>query len=198
MSTDGVNVSRRRWLIGATSAVGAVGVGFVAVPFVKSWQPSARAKAAGAPVEYDTSLIEAGQQVKVSWRGKPIVLIRRTPDMIANLTKGEGNLRDPGSEESTQPDYAKNATRSLKPELLVMIGICTHLGCLPGFRPEVGAADLGGASWFGGFFCPCHGSKYDLAGRVFTGVPAPKNMEIPPYSFKGNVLVIGVDKEHSS
>jgi len=197
MSTDGVNVGRRRLLIGATSAVGALGVGFVAVPFVKSWQPSARAKAAGAAVEYDTSLVESGQQVKVSWRGKPVILVRRTPEMVANLQKIEGDLRDPQSNESTQPDYAKNETRSLKPELLVMVGICTHLGCLPGFRPEVGAPDLG-ASWVGGFFCPCHGSRYDLAGRVFKGVPAPLNMEIPPYSFRGNVVVIGVDKEHSA
>ena len=198
MSTDGVNVGRRRLLIGATSAVGAVGVGFVAVPFVKSWQPSARAKAAGAPVEYDAGLIEAGQQVKVAWRGKPVVLVRRTPEMLAGLAKVETELRDPGSDESDQPAYAKNQSRSLKPELLVMVGICTHLGCLPGFRPEVGAADLGGSSWVGGFFCPCHGSKYDLAGRVYKGVPAPKNMEIPPYSFRGSVVVIGVDKEHSA
>jgi ubiquinol-cytochrome c reductase iron-sulfur subunit len=198
MSTDGVNVGRRRLLIGATAAVGAVGVGFVAVPFVKSWQPSARAKAAGAPVEYDAGLIEAGQQVKVAWRGKPVVLVRRTPEMLAGLAKVETELRDPGSDESDQPTYAKNQSRSLKPELLVMVGICTHLGCLPGFRPEVGAADLGGSSWVGGFFCPCHGSKYDLAGRVYKGVPAPKNMEIPPYSFRGSVVVIGVDKEHSA
>lgn len=197
MSTDGVNVGRRRLLIGATAAVGAVGVGFVAVPFVKSWQPSARAKAAGAAVEYDTSLIDVGQQVKVSWRGKPIILVRRTPEMVANLQKVEGDLRDPQSNESTQPDYAKNETRSIKPELLVMIGICTHLGCLPGYRPEVGAPDLG-AAWVGGFFCPCHGSRYDLVGRVFKGVPAPLNMEIPPYSFRGSVVVIGVDKEHSA
>lgn len=197
MSTDGVNVGRRRLLIGATAAVGAVGAGFAVVPFVKSWQPSARAKAAGAPVEYDTSLIEPGQQVKVSWRGKPVILLRRTPEMVANLAKGEGNLRDPQSNESVQPEYARNATRSLKPELLVMVGICTHLGCLPGLRPEVAAPDLG-PTWVGGFFCPCHGSKYDLAGRVFSGVPAPLNMEIPPYSFRGNVVVVGVDKEHAA
>jgi len=200
MSTDGVNVGRRRLLIGATAAVGAVGVGFVAVPFVKSWQPSARAKAAGAAVEYDSSLIEAGQQVKVAWRGKPVIMVRRTPDMLTNTKKVEGDLRDPNSDESTQPSYAKNEFRSLKPELLVMVGICTHLGCLPGFRPEVGAPDLqaGSGPWQGGFFCPCHGSKYDLAGRVFKGVPAPLNMEIPPYSFRGSVVVIGVDQEHSA
>jgi ubiquinol-cytochrome c reductase iron-sulfur subunit len=197
MSTDGVNVSRRRWLIGATSAVGAVGVGFVAVPFVKSWMPSAKAKAAGAPVSYDTSLIAVGQQVKVEWRGKPVILVRRTPEMIADLKKNDGDLRDPNSDQPQQPDYAKNEWRSIKPEILVLIGICTHLGCLPGYRPEVGAPDLG-ASWQGGFFCPCHGSKYDLAGRVFQGVPAPLNLEVPPYSYQGDAITIGLDKEHSA
>jgi ubiquinol-cytochrome c reductase iron-sulfur subunit len=198
MSTDGVNVSRRRWLIGTTTAVGAVGVGFVAVPFVKSWVPSAKARAAGAPVSYDTSLIAPGQQVKVEWRGKPVILVRRTPEQIADLKKNDGNLRDPGSDESNQPEYAKNEHRSIKPEILVLVGICTHLGCLPGYRPEVGAPDLG-ADWEGGFFCPCHGSKYDLSGRVFKGVPAPLNLEVPPYSFQGEaVITIGLDKEHSA
>lgn len=194
MSTDGVNVERRRLLIGATAAVGAVGVAGAAVPFVKSWNPSAKAKAAGAPVTADISQLEIGQRAVFEWRGKPVWVVRRTPEMLAGLKQVEGDLRDPNSEEDQQPEYARNATRSIKPEFLVLTGICTHLGCSPLFRPEVAAADLG-ADWKGGFFCPCHGSRFDLAGRVFNGVPAPLNLVVPPHMYTSDsVIVIGEEK----
>ncbi|REH38755.1 ubiquinol-cytochrome c reductase iron-sulfur subunit [Paraperlucidibaca baekdonensis] len=194
MSTDGVNVDRRRLLIGATAAVGAVGVAGVAVPFVKSWNPSAKAKAAGAPVFADISAIEPGQRAVFEWRGKPVWVVRRTPEMLKTLTTHDGKLADPASEvESQQPTYAQNATRSIKPEYLVLTGICTHLGCSPLFRPEIAAADLG-SDWVGGFFCPCHGSRFDLAGRVYNGVPAPTNLVVPPYRYESDsVIVIGED-----
>jgi len=188
---EGVNVSRRRMLIGTTAAVGSVGVVAALTPFVKSWNPSAKAKAAGAPVVQDVSSIEAGQMIVVEWRGMPVFVVNRTAEMVASLSKNDAQLRDPQSAESTQPDYAKNATRSITPELFVVTGVCTHLGCAPAYRPEVGAADLGGANWHGGFFCPCHGSKYDLAGRVFAGVPAPLNLPVPPYTVAGTILTVG-------
>ena len=190
-STEGVNVGRRRILIGTTAAVGSVGVVAALTPFVKSWNPSAKAKAAGAPVSQDIGSIESGQMIVVEGRGMPVYVVKRTPEMVSNLSKIEGNLRDPQSAESTQPDYAKNPTRSRTPDMLVVTGVCTHLGCAPGFRPEVGAADLGGKDWVGGFFCPCHGSKYDLAGRVYKGVPAPLNLPVPPYSITGTILTVG-------
>lgn len=199
MSDDGVNVGRRRFLTAATSVVGGAGAVGVAVPFVKSWNPSAKAKAAGAPVKYNVSKLEPGQMVTVEWRGKPVFVVRRTEEALQNLKKVEPQLRDPMSEESNQPGYVDPETRAIKPKLFVMVGLCTHLGCAPMYRPEVGAADLGGADWFGGFFCPCHGSKYDLAGRVYKGVPAPTNMDVPPYSYDGDdVIVIGVDQEGSA
>ena len=195
MSTDGVNVERRRLLIGATAAVGAVGVAGAAVPFVKSWNPSAKAKAAGAAVTADISQLEAGQRAVFEWRGKPVWVVRRTPEMLAGLKTLDADLVDPASEEvDQQPEYARNATRSIKPEILVLTGICTHLGCSPLFRPEVAAADLG-ADWKGGFFCPCHGSRFDLAGRVFSGVPAPLNLVVPPHMYVNDgVIVIGEEK----
>jgi len=196
MSSDGVNTGRRRFLIGATSAVGAAGAVGIAVPFVGSWNPSARAKAAGAPVKADIGKLEPGQMVVVAWRGKPVYVVNRTEEMLANLPKLNDELKDPDSEISIQPDYISGIERALRPELLVIEGLCTHLGCAPKFRPEVGAADLGGDAWLGGFFCPCHGSKFDLSGRVYSGVPASTNLIVPPYSFEGeNVLVIGVDTE---
>ena len=196
MSSDGVNTGRRRFLIGVTSAVGAAGAVGIAVPFVGSWNPSARAKAAGAPVKADIGKLEPGQMVVVAWRGKPVYVVNRTEEMLANLPKLDDELKDPESEVSIQPDYVEGIARSIRPNLLVIEGLCTHLGCAPKYRPEVGAADLGGDDWLGGFFCPCHGSKFDLSGRVYSGVPASTNLVVPPYSFEGeNVLVIGVDTE---
>ncbi|SDZ93409.1 ubiquinol-cytochrome c reductase iron-sulfur subunit [Microbulbifer marinus] len=199
MSDDGVNVGRRRFLTAATSVVGGAGAVGVAVPFVASWNPSAKAKAAGAPVKYNISKLEPGQMVTVEWRGKPVYVVRRTEQVLENLTKVEPLLRDPNSEESIQPPYVDPENRSINPQLLVLVGLCTHLGCAPMYRPEVGATDLGGDEWMGGFFCPCHGSKYDMAGRVYKGVPAPTNLDVPPYSYEGDdVIVIGVDQEGSA
>ncbi|MDP2226781.1 MAG: ubiquinol-cytochrome c reductase iron-sulfur subunit [Moraxellaceae bacterium] len=197
MSTDGVNVGRRRLLIAFTGAVGAAGVAGVAVPFVKSWNPSAKARAAGAPVTADVSQLEPGQKVVIEWRGKPVWVVRRTPEMLAGLGKIESDLQDPASDDvAQQPEYARNAHRSINPEYAVLTGICTHLGCSPLYEPEVGK--IGGVpvtNWEGGFFCPCHGSKFDLAGRVYKGMPAPKNLEVPPYSFESEtVLNIGIEK----
>ena len=190
-SAEGVNVSRRRMLIGTTAVVGGAGMVAAVAPFVKSWNPSAKAKAAGAPVVQDIGAIEAGQMVVVEWRGIPVFVVSRTAEMVANLMKDNPVISDPVSEKSDQPEYAKNPTRSRSPELLVVTGVCTHLGCAPTYRPEVGAADLGGNDWQGGFYCPCHGSKYDLAGRVYKGVPAPTNLPVPPYSLAGSILTIG-------
>ena len=190
-SAEGVNVSRRRMLIGTTAVVGGAGMVAAVTPFVKSWNPSAKAKAAGAPVVQDIGAIEAGQMIVVEWRGIPVFVVSRTKEMVANLMKDNPVISDPVSEKSDQPEYAKNPTRSRSPELLVVTGVCTHLGCAPTYRPEVGAADLGGNDWQGGFYCPCHGSKYDLAGRVYKGVPAPLNLPVPPYSLAGSILTIG-------
>ncbi|USZ15134.1 ubiquinol-cytochrome c reductase iron-sulfur subunit [Moraxella sp. FZFQ2102] len=188
---EGVNVKRRRVLIATTAAIGAVGVGAIATPFVRSWYPSAKAEAAGAAVVQDIAGVENGQMITVKYRGKPIFVVKRTEEMVANLEKVTPKLSDPNSELSVQPEECKNATRSLTPEVLVVEGVCTHLGCAPTFRPEVGAADLGGADWYGGFFCPCHGSLYDLAGRVYSGVPAPTNLPVPIYSISGTILTVG-------
>lgn len=196
MSKNGVNEGRRRVLTAMTSAVGAVGVVGAAVPFVGSWNPSARAKAAGAPVEVNITKIEPGQMITVEWRGKPVYVVRRTPESLANLEKMEAKLRDPDSEKSIQPEYTKNKARAIKDEFLVLLGLCTHLGCAPSYRPEVGAEDLGGDEWLGGFFCRCHGSKFDLAGRVLQGVPAPINLEVPPYKYLSDAVIrIGEDQE---
>ena len=167
-----MDASKRRFLIAATSALGGVAAAGVAVPLVMSMMPSARAKAAGAPVEVDISKVEPGMLLTVEWRGKPVWIVNRTPEMLDLLAKHDDQLADPNSEMPQQPDYCKNATRSIKPEYLVAVGICTHLGCSPTFRKEVGAADLGG-DWPGGFFCPCHGSRFDLAGRVLQGCAGP-------------------------
>ena len=193
MSGDNTNTGRRRFLTAATTVVGAVGVGFALVPFVSSMQPSAKARAAGAPVRADISKLEPGQMIRVKWRGKPVWLVRRTDEMLESLATLVPELRDPDSVEPMQPEYAQNEFRSIRPEVLVTVGICTHLGCSPTYRPDVGAADLG-ADWLGGFFCPCHGSRFDLAGRVYKGVPAPLNLEIPPQRYlSDNELVIGED-----
>jgi ubiquinol-cytochrome c reductase iron-sulfur subunit len=196
MSSDGVNTGRRRFLTAATSAVGVAGVVGLAVPFVGSWNPSAKAKAAGAPVKADISKLEPGQMIVVEWRGKPVYVLHRTASQLSDLDKLTGELKDPDSEISTQPAYIEGTARAIRPEIFVAEGLCTHLGCAPKFRPEVGAADLGGDEWLGGFFCPCHGSKFDLSGRVYAGVPASTNLVVPPYSYESDVvLVIGVDAE---
>ncbi len=189
-----VDKKKRRFLIGATTVVGGIGAVAAAVPFAWSLVPSERAKAAGAPVEADISKLEPGQQIKVEWRGKVVWIINRTPAMLATLPKLDDRVADPNSEVDHQPPYAKNEDRSRKPEIFVAVGICTHLGCSPTYRPEVAPADLG-PDWLGGFFCPCHQSKFDLAGRVFKGVPAPTNLIIPPYRFLSDTrVVIGEDE----
>ncbi|SNT70125.1 ubiquinol-cytochrome c reductase iron-sulfur subunit [Psychrobacter sp. LV10R520-6] len=188
---EGVNVQRRRVLIATTAAIGAVGVAAVATPFVRSWTPSARAEAAGAAITQDIGSIEEGQMIVLKYRGKPTYVVKRTQDMLDKLDEVKPLLVDPDSSESVQPEYCTNPTRSLEPTVLVVYGVCTHLGCAPNYRPDVGAADLGGNDWYGGFFCPCHGSKYDLAGRVYSGVPAPLNLPIPEYSMDGTILTVG-------
>jgi ubiquinol-cytochrome c reductase iron-sulfur subunit len=199
MNGEVVNESRRKFLLGATSVVGGAGVVGAAVPFVASWQPSAKAKAAGAPVKVNISKLEVGARMVVEWRGKPVYIVRRTVETLAAISQIDDNiLRDVDSQEASQPDYVDGSARTLagREEYLILVGLCTHLGCAPLFRPDVGAADLGGDSWMGGFFCPCHGSKFDLSGRVFAGVPAPKNLEVPPHMYESdNVIVIGVDAE---
>jgi len=191
MSGNEVNPSRRRFLTAATTVIGGVGVGFALVPFISSMQPSAKARAAGAPVRADISKVEPGQMIRVKWRGKPVWVVNRTQEMLDTLPTLNAELRDPESLQSEQPDYAKNEYRSIKPEYLVLIGICTHLGCSPTFRPDIAPADLG-KDWKGGFFCPCHGSRFDLAGRVYTGVPAPLNLPVPPYRYlSATELLIG-------
>jgi ubiquinol-cytochrome c reductase iron-sulfur subunit len=188
-----VDKGKRRFLIGATTVVGAAGTVAAAVPFAMSLWPSERAKAAGAPVEQDISKLEPGQKINVEWRGKVVWIINRTPAMLATLPKLDDKVADPTSSVDHQPPYAKNEDRSRKPEIFVAVGICTHLGCSPTYRPEVAPADLG-PEWLGGFFCPCHQSKFDLAGRVFKGVPAPTNLIIPPYKFLSDTrILIGED-----
>ncbi|WMP17733.1 ubiquinol-cytochrome c reductase iron-sulfur subunit [Thiothrix lacustris] len=188
------NPTRRRLLVAATSVVGAAGVAAVATPFLSSWQPSARTLAAGAPVEINISKVEPGQLLRVIWRGKPVWVVNRTDEMLANLPSNDANLRDPASEVvKQQPAYAQNAYRSINPKYLVLVGICTHLGCSPSYRPEVAPEDLG-AAWKGGWYCPCHGSRFDLAGRVFKNVPAATNLVVPPYFFKDeSTLRVGED-----
>src|SRR5882672_4077882 len=179
---ESTGFTRRHFLTVATVVTGGVGAIATAVPFVASFKPSARAQALGAPVEIDVSKLETGAMTKVEWRGHPIYIVHRSDEMLGSLKKDTALLRDPSSEDSEQPSYAKNEHRSLKPAFLVMEGVCTHLGCAPAPRFEVAPADLG-PSWPGGFYCPCHGSKFDLAGRVFRGVPAPLNLPVPAYRF---------------
>ncbi|MFT6908159.1 MAG: ubiquinol-cytochrome c reductase iron-sulfur subunit [Oleiphilaceae bacterium] len=194
MSDGEINAGRRRFLIGATSVVGGVGVIGAAVPFVASWNPSAKAKAAGAPVRATIGKLEPGQRMTVEWRGKPVWVIRRTQEMLDNMDKLSDELRDPESAVPQQPEYIKGVYRSIKPEYAVIVGICTHLGCSPQFIPEVKPQEFD-ENWVGGFFCSCHGSRFDLAGRVFNGVPAPKNLEIPPYRYVDDqTVVIGEDE----
>ncbi len=197
MSTDNVvDTKRRRFLVTSTSVVAAVGAGFVAVPFLSSWMPSERAKNAGAPVEVDISKLEEGRLLIVEWQSKPVWIVRRSAKTLSDLVTLDDKLSDPASENvDQQPAYAQNANRSIKPEISVLVGICTHLGCSPTFRPDIAATDLG-ADWLGGFFCPCHSSKFDLAGRVYQGVPAPTNLVVPPHKYvSDSVILIGEDGE---
>lgn len=189
MKKEGVDKSKRQFLTSALTVVGAVGAGYLAVPFLAQMQPSVKAMAAGAPVEVDISKMEPGQLLRVAWRGKPVWILNRTAEVLQTLKMLDSELSDPLSEESIQPAYTKNPVRAIKPEIFVAIGLCTHLGCSPTYRPEIAPADLG-EKWKGGFFCPCHGSWFDLAGRVYRGVPAPTNLEIPPYRFVNDTLII--------
>ena len=194
ISGDNVDPKRRRLLVTGASVVGGLGAVALAAPLVSSMSPSERAKAAGAPVEADISKLATGQRMTVEWRGKPVWIVRRTDEALAGLAEVTGQLRDPDSEQPQQPPYAQNEHRSIERDVLVMIGICTHLGCSPTYRPDVAPADLG-ADWLGGFFCPCHGSKFDFAGRVYSGVPAPTNLEVPPHAYLDESLIlIGEDE----
>ena len=192
---ESTGFTRRHFLTVATVVTGGAGAIATAVPFVASFKPSARAQALGAPVTVDISKLEPGAMTRVEWRGRAIYVVYRTEEMLSSLTKDVGLLEDPNSEadDSVQPEYAKNPHRSLRPAFLVLEGVCTHLGCAPLARFEVAPADLG-ADWPGGFYCPCHGSKFDMAGRVFAGVPAPANLPVPPYRFiNDNTILIGSD-----
>ena len=196
MANQDVNPGRRRFLTATTAVVGGVGAVAAAVPFLKSWQPSARAQVAGAPITEDISKLEVGQRLVVQWRGQPVWIIRRTPEMLAALPQQDSRLRDPNSDNpEQQPEYAKNPHRSIKPEIAVLVGTCTHLGCSPLFKPELQPQPFD-ADWKGGFYCPCHNSRFDLAGRVYQGVPAPINLKVPPYHFiDDNRIEIGVNPE---
>jgi len=189
MSEQGVDRSKRQFLTTALTVVGAVGTGYIAVPFLSQMQPSTKAKAAGAPVEIDISKLETGQLVRAEWRGKPLWVLNRTPEVLEILATDIEKLSDPTSVNSEQPDYAKNEFRSIKPEIFIAVGLCTHLGCSPTFRPEIAPNDLGD-DWKGGFFCPCHGSGFDLAGRVVKGVPAPTNLVVPPHRYITDTLLL--------
>ncbi|WP_261844203.1 ubiquinol-cytochrome c reductase iron-sulfur subunit [Aliamphritea ceti] len=196
MSNDGVNKGRRRLLVGATSVVGAVGAVGAAVPFVASWSPSAKARTAGAPVTVDVSKIEPGQQIVVQWRAKPVWIVSRGAQALEDLANLDPSLTDPLSEVPQQPDYIPHTpARALREDLSVLVGICTHLGCSPTYRPEIAPQDLGD-EWVGGFYCPCHGSRFDLSGRVIKASPAPSNLVIPPHHYaEDNTLIIGIDPE---
>ncbi len=197
MSDTPTDASKRTWLIASTCA-GAAGAAFTAVPFVSSFQPSERAKAAGAPVEVDISAVNPGEKITVEWRGKPVWILRRTPEMLASLKKTESEVADPKSERTAfpTPEYARNQHRSIKPEVLVAVGICTHLGCSPSDRFQPGAQPSLPDDWAGGFLCPCHGSTFDLAGRVFKNKPAPDNLEVPQHMYLSDTrLIIGEDKK---
>ena len=195
MPTDGVNNGRRRFLIATTSVVGATGVGIAAIPFLESWNPSAKAQAIGAPVQVNIDGLEPGQLMKVQWRGQTIGILRRSPQTLELLTSLDDRLRDPSSQESEQPAFAQSEGRALNDEYLVVNMHCTHLGCVPQIIPTVGPEPFDD-DWKGGFFCPCHKSKFDMAGRVYKGVPAPTNLRIPPYSYiDDTTLLIGVTPE---
>ncbi len=196
VSDSRVNEGRRNFLIGATTVVGSAGVVGAAVPFVGSWAPSAKARAAGAPIKVDISKLAPGEILGPipAWRDKPIFVVKRSDEMLSNLNSKNDRLADPKSEREMQPAYAQNDTRSIKPDVLVLVGLCTHLSCSPKFRPAIQPEQFD-AEWIGGFFCPCHGSKFDMAGRVYAGVPAPSNLEVPPHYYESDgVIVIGEDE----
>jgi len=198
MSSDSIDMERRQFLTGTATVLGGVGASVAAIPFVSTFQPSARAKAIGAPVEANIDQIEPGQRVTYKWRGKPVWVVRRTEEQLKALEDSTAVLADPASAKSTQPVFAENSWRSLNREYLVLVGICTHLGCSPSFRPLL-SDEIMGADWQGGFYCPCHGSKFDLSGRVYAGVPAPTNMEVPPYKFLTDTrILIGESEEAGS
>lgn len=187
---------RRFLLLAATSVVGGVGAVAVAVPFIKSMTPSARARAAGAPVEVDISKVEPGMMITVEWRGQPVWIVHRTPEMLANIPKLNERVADPESTQPLQPSYVGKETRSIKPEYLVLVGICSHLGCSPTEKLKIGADSGLGDDWLGGFYCPCHGSKFDVSGRVLKGMPAPVNLKVPPYTYLSDTrLLIGQDSK---
>ncbi len=192
MSEHVVDTGRRKMLTVSASVVGAVGAAVAIVPFVSTMSPSARALASGAPVEVDVSKLEPGQKIQVEWRRKPVWIVRRSDKMVSLLNSTEDRVRDPNSDElAQQPEFARNQMRSLKSDVVVLVGICTHLGCSPTFRPELAPEDLG-PEWVGGFYCPCHGSSFDMAGRVYKNVPANKNLEVPPYKYiSDNLIVVG-------
>ena len=197
MTDDSANAGRRRFLVGSTSALGAAGVVGAAVPFVGSWNPSAKARAAGAPVRIDISRIQIGEILGPipAWRGRPIFIVKRTEESLGALTSMVERLTDPDSAQPEQPDYAQNKYRSIRPALLVLVGLCPHLFCSPTPHIELRPEPFDD-QWKGGFFCPCHGSRFDLAGRVYSGSPASRNMQVPPHSFEGdNILVIGIEQE---
>ena len=199
MGNDGVeNHGRRRFLTATTAVVGAVGAGFVAVPFIKSWNPSAKAKLAGAPVTADISALAEGTRMVLEWRGQPIWIVKRTKQMLDVLPTLDSRLRDPKSTNlDQQPEYAKNEFRSIKPEISVLVGLCTHLGCSPELVAEIKPEPFD-PNWKGGYFCPCHKSRFDMAGRVFDGVPAPINLLVPPHHYENDTtIVIGVDPSNA-
>ena len=195
MADPKIDGGKRRFLLVTTGVLGGIATVATAAPFLASMLPSARARAAGAPVEVDISKVEPGMMTRPEWRGQPVFVVHRTPEMLEDVKKMDPRVADPDSDASIQPEYAKNEYRSRKPELLVLIGICTHLGCSPSDKLLAGAESGLGQDWLGGFFCPCHGSKFDLAGRVFKDVPAPANLKVPPYKFVSDTrLLIGDDK----
>ncbi|WP_297479841.1 ubiquinol-cytochrome c reductase iron-sulfur subunit [uncultured Photobacterium sp.] len=194
MSNVRINNGRRRFLTATTSVVGGIGAVAIAIPFIKSWNPSEKAKAAGAPVKVNISKLADGQMIRVEWRGKPVWIVRRSKAVLQQLTTHDNQLRDPDSDEPQQPNYAQNVYRSLKPEIFLAVGICTHLGCSPTYLPNSFSDQVSGIA--AGFFCPCHGSTFDMAGRVFAGVPAPLNLVVPPHQFlNDDTILIGLDKE---
>ncbi len=196
LNKEEIDEERRHFLLTVTTIMGGLGAIWSLIPFVSSWLPSAKARAAAAPVQIDLSQLEPGQQATVEWRGKPVWIIRRTETMLKQLVGYEEKLRDPESLVEQQPSFAKNSYRSLKPEYLVLVGICTHLGCSPKYTPKVNEL---GTNWPGGFYCPCHGSTFDLAGRVFKGAPAPINLEVPPYRFiSEHVIIIGQEEKNET